>query len=48
MDGSQKLTLHFRFQIKKKFFSNEEYYYLKEFYNKIIKTQSSLIEFERA
>lgn len=44
-DGT--ITLNYRYQIKKRIFSTEEYHYLKEFLNKIIKIQASHIELEK-
>jgi hypothetical protein len=42
-----KITLNYRYLIKKRVFSTEEYHYLKEFLNKIIKIQTSHIELEK-
>jgi len=42
-----KINLIFRSSIKRAFFLPEEYPYLKEFYNQIIKTQKSLITLEK-
>ncbi|MDH5413415.1 MAG: DUF3857 domain-containing protein [Flavobacteriaceae bacterium] len=42
-----KIKMHSRFSISKSYFIPEEYPYLKEFYNQIIKTQKSLITLEK-
>jgi hypothetical protein len=41
------ITLNYRFLINKKVFSSQEYYYLKEFYNEVIKLHKSYIEFQK-
>lgn len=41
------LTVYARISINKKVYSSEEYHYLKEFYNQIIKTQDVFIEIEK-
>lgn len=41
------INLTSRFLLPKSIYSPEEYYYLKEFYNQIIKTQNSLITLEK-
>ena len=42
-----KIKMHSRFAIRRAYFIPEEYPYLKEFYNQIIKTQKSLITLEK-
>ncbi len=42
-----KVVIHYRYQIKKKIYSKEEYYYLKEFFKKVIKVHTSYIEFTK-
>lgn len=42
-----KIKMHSRFAISRAYFIPEEYPYLKEFYNQIIKTQKSLITLEK-
>lgn len=46
-ESDGKIKIFARFNINKKIFSPEEYFYLKEFYNKIIETEGSHIEFEK-
>lgn len=41
------ISVYTKFNVNKRLYSNEEYYYLKEFYNKIIKTEESLIILEK-
>ena len=38
-----KITISYRYQLKKHLFSAEEYHYLKEFFNEIIKDESDII-----
>ena len=45
--NDQKITLNYRYQIKKKIFSSQEYFYLKEFFNQISKIHNSHIEFQK-
>lgn len=42
-----EISLFMKHGIHKKIYSNEEYYYLKEFYNRIIKSQEQLIVLEK-
>ncbi len=42
-----QVRLYIRYQIAKKVFSSEEYFYLKEFFKKIIEAEKSLIEIEK-
>jgi hypothetical protein len=45
--NNEQVRVFIRFNINKKIFSPEEYFYLKEFYNKIIEAESSFIELEK-
>ena len=42
-----KITLSYRYQLKKHLFSAEEYHYLKEFFNEIIKIHTTYIELKK-
>lgn len=44
---NNKLKVYTKLEISKKIYSNIEYYYLKEFFNQIIKAQNSFIELEK-
>lgn len=45
--SGNKINLFIKFHIQKDLFSTEEYFYLKEFYNKIIQTEASYIELKK-
>ena len=42
-----KITISYRYQLKKHLFSAEEYHYLKEFFNEIIKIHTTYIELKK-
>ena len=42
------INIYSKLSINKKVYSNQEYHYLKEFYNQIIKAQDTFIEIEKA
>ena len=44
---NNKINLFFKYTLNKKLYSNEEYHYLKEYYNQIIKAQESNIIFKK-
>jgi hypothetical protein len=43
----EKITMSYKYQIKKKVYSSDEYYQLKEFYNKLIALHKSNIVFQK-
>ncbi len=45
--ANNTINFYFAFNLTKKLYSSEEYYYLKEIYNKIIQIQASYIELEK-
>jgi len=45
--GNRGIQLYFKFDINRKIFSNQEYFYLKEFYKQLIATQKGYIELEK-
>lgn len=46
-ESNDKVKIFVRYNINKKIFTPEEYFSLKEFFNKIIKTEGSYVEFEK-
>ena len=45
--SDKKISLNYRFKIKKKVFTSQEYFYLKEFFNQIIKVYATPVEFQK-
>ena len=45
--SDKKISLNYRFKIKKKVFTSQEYFYLKEFFNQTIKVYATPVEFQK-
>jgi hypothetical protein len=45
--SDKKISLNYRFKIEKKVFTSQEYFYLKEFFNQIIKVYATPVEFQK-